>query len=190
MLCDDADGLKGSGRSIPEFDLHEALSGLGTLLTAFGGHTAAAGLRLERDGLENLREAFDAAARRRLGDTPPAPALVLDGELGFDAAADPGFLRELELLQPFGIGNPEPVFASPALDILKRDAFGPRKNHVRLKVRDPDCGVSLHAKIWRQAEALPASVRGKKIRLAYTPRLDRWNGASSVDVRVRDWKFA
>jgi single-stranded-DNA-specific exonuclease len=189
MLCDDAGGLKGSGRSLAEFDLHEALSGLGDLLTAFGGHKMAAGLRLERDKLEELREAFDAAARRSLGDAPPEPELTLDGELGFDAATDSSFLKELDLLQPFGVGNAEPVFASPVLEILEHNIFGPQKNHVRLKVRDPNCGISLYAKVWRQAGDLPASVRGRKVRLAYTPRLDSWNGASSVDVRVRDWKF-
>ncbi|MCL2122880.1 MAG: DHHA1 domain-containing protein, partial [Desulfovibrionaceae bacterium] len=189
ILCDDQDSLKGSGRSIYEFDLYEALSGLEKLFLAFGGHKLAAGLRLEYGKLEELRTRFDAVARECLGDTPLTASLILDGELSFDKAVDFAFLKELELLQPFGSGNAEPVFASPLLMIRKRRTFGPQKNHVVLEVEDTSCGITLHAKAWRQAEALPDSVRGRHIRLAYTPRMDTWNGAPSVDVRIKDWKF-
>jgi single-stranded-DNA-specific exonuclease len=109
--------------------------------------------------------------------------------LSFDKAVDFAFLKELELLQPFGSGNAEPVFASPLLTIRKRRTFGPEKNHVVLEVEDTNCGIALHAKAWRQAEALPDSVCGRHIRLAYTPRMDTWNGAPSVDVRIKDWQF-
>ena len=189
ILCDDQGSLKGSGRSIHEFDLHEALRGLENLFLAFGGHRLAAGLRLECGKLEELRVRFDAAARACLGDAPLTAGLTLDGELDFDKAADFAFLKELELLQPFGSGNAEPVFASPPLVIRRRRTFGPEKNHVALEVEDPSCGITLHAKAWRQAGALPDSVCGRRIRLAYTPRMDTWNGAPSVDVRIKDWKF-
>ena len=188
ILCDGRENLKGSGRSVQEFDLYESLCGMSDLFTTFGGHRLAAGLQLERDKLEELRRRFDAAVRERLGDEPPPPALTLDGELGFEAAADPTFLNELELLQPFGAGNAEPVFASPPLKIRKRRAFGRQKNHVLLEVEDLSCGITLHAKAWRQAENMPESLCGRGIRLAYTPRLDTWNGAPSVDVRIKDWK--
>ncbi|MDR0466358.1 MAG: DHH family phosphoesterase, partial [Deltaproteobacteria bacterium] len=189
ILCDDQGSLKGSGRSIYEFDLHGALSGLEGLFLAFGGHKLAAGLRLECGRLEELRARFDAAARACLGDAPPAADLTLDGELGFDKATDFTFLKELELLQPFGSGNAEPVFASPPLVVRRRRAFGQEKKHVSLEVEDTSCGITLHAKAWRQADALPDKVCGRRIRLAYTPRLDAWNGAPSVDVRIKDWKF-
>jgi len=189
ILCDDQGSLKGSGRSIREFDLHEALTGLGDLFPAFGGHKLAAGFRLEYDKLEELRTRFDAAARESLGDAPLTPGLILDGELSFDKAVDSALLKELELLQPFGSGNAEPVFSSPPLLIRKRRAFGSEKNHVALEVEDTSCGIALHAKAWRQAEALPDGVCGRHIRLAYTPRMDAWNGIPSVDVRIKDWKF-
>jgi single-stranded-DNA-specific exonuclease len=189
VLCNDQSSLKGSGRSIYEFDLYGALSSLEDLFLAFGGHKLAAGLRLKCGKLEELRARFDAAARESLGDTPPAACLTLDGELGFDKAADFTLLKELELLQPFGSGNAEPVFASPPLTIHRRRVFGPGKNHVVLEVEDVSCGITLHAKAWRQAGALPDNVCGRRIRLAYTPRMDAWNGAPSVDVRIKDWKF-
>ncbi|MCL1986015.1 MAG: single-stranded-DNA-specific exonuclease RecJ [Betaproteobacteria bacterium] len=189
ILCDDRGGLKGSGRSIREFDLYESLTGLAGLFLTFGGHKLAAGVRLEYGRLEELRTRFDTAARKNLGDVPLTPSLVLDGELSFDKAADFTLLKELELLQPFGSGNAEPVFSSPLLMVRRRRTFGSEKNHVVLEVEDTSCGITLHAKAWRQAEALPDSMCGRHIRLAYTPRMDTWNGAPSVDVRIKDWKF-
>jgi len=73
--------------------------------------------------------------------------------------------------------------------IRRRSTFGQGKNHVALEVEDTACGITLYAKAWRQADALPDKVRGRIVRLAYTPRMDTWNGAPSVDVRIKDWKF-
>ena len=70
-----------------------------------------------------------------------------------------------------------------------RRTFGHTREHVILEVTDQTSGITLHAKAWRQAEQLPESVKGQQIRLAYTPRIDTYNGAATVDVRVKDWKL-
>lgn len=189
ILCDDQTQLKGSGRSIREFDLHAGLTAIAHIFLGYGGHRLAAGVRLEKDKLEELRTLFDGAVRAQLGDTLPTPSLTVDTELDFATASDAIFLRELELLQPFGPGNAEPVFASPPLTIKDRRTFGYSKEHVVLDVTDSKTGITLHAKAWRKAAELPDSIRGKGIRLAYTPRIDTYNGADSVDVRIRDWQL-
>lgn len=189
ILCDDNGFLKGSGRSVQEFDLHAGLSAIADVFLGFGGHRLAAGVRLETDKLEELQARFDAAVRTVLGDTPLTPSLTLDGELDFSMASDFTFLKELELLQPFGAGNAEPVFASPPLTVRNRRAFGRAREHVILEVTDQISGITLHAKAWRQAKMLPESVKGRRIRLAYTPRIDTYNGAATVDVRIKDWQL-
>ena len=189
ILCDDQQALKGSGRSVREFDLHGGLASMAEIFLGFGGHKLAAGVRLEKDKLELLRQRFDQAVRDQLGDTPLTPSLTLDAELDFATASDATFLRELELMQPFGPGNAEPVFASPVLTIRDRRTFGYQKEHVVLDVTDEGTGITLHAKAWRKAADFPQSVKGQKIRLAYTPRIDTYNGADSVDVRIRDWQW-
>ena len=189
ILCDDKVALKGSGRSIREVDLHAGLTDMADLFLGFGGHRLAAGVRLHKDKLQELRERFDAVVRAQLGGEIPTPSLTLDAELDFAMASDANFLRELELLQPFGPGNAEPVFASPPLTIRDRRTFGQGREHVVLDVTDQSTGITLHAKAWRKAGELPESVRGKSIRLAYTPRIDTYNGADSVDVRIRDWQW-
>lgn len=189
VLCADGETLKGSGRSISPFDLHAGLTRCADVLRGYGGHRMAAGVRVEPGRLEEFRECFLAVVRAELGDKPVPPALTLDGELDFAAASDFTFLKELEMLQPFGVGNPEPVFASPPLVVRRRKLFGPQRNHVNLELEDESSGVVLHAKAWRQAETLPASLEGKRLRLAYSPCIDMYNGIASVDVKIRDMEM-
>lgn len=189
VLCADGDTLKGSGRSVGPFDLHRGLSRCADVLVSYGGHRMAAGVRVEPGRLDEFRGRFLAEVRAELGDKPVPPTLTLDGELDFAAASDFTFLKELEILQPFGVGNPEPVFASPPLTVRRRRLFGPQRNHVNLELQDESCGVILHAKAWRQADALPTSLEGKRLRLAYSPSIDMYNGVASVDVKIRDMEM-
>lgn len=189
VLCRDGDAYKGSGRSIHEFDLYAGLTECADILDSFGGHRMAAGLRVRPERLEEFRQRFNEAVLSQLGEELPSPSLILDGELDFAAASDPIFLKELELMEPFGIGNPEPVFSSPPLLIRRRSLFGPQKNHVKLELYDESCGKTLYAKAWRQADNLPSSLEGQRVRLAYSPSIDRYNGIANVDVRIRDMEF-
>jgi single-stranded-DNA-specific exonuclease len=184
IITADNGKLKGSGRSIPEVDLHAALVSCQDLLLAFGGHHQAAGLSLAPENLDRLREVFLQAVRVQLGQANPTPTLRLDGELSFKDIHQE-LLKELDLLGPFGCGNPEPVFSSVSLNVKARRVFG--ANHVLLDVRDEDAEVTLRAKAWRMAGEIGPEMQGKKVRLAFTPRLDTYNGLASVELRVKDW---
>lgn len=189
ILCEDGNSLKGSGRSVPEFDLHGGLTRCADALLGFGGHRQAAGLRMAPERLDELRERFDAVIREELGDKPLTPSLKIDAEMPFAQASDFTVLKGLELLQPFGIGNPEPVFASLPLRVKKRRAFGHSREHIALEVTEESSGITLQAKAWRQAEQIPESIQGQRIRLAYTPGINAYNGIASVELRVRDFEI-
>lgn len=190
ILCDDQDAIKGSGRSVREFDLHAGLSRMAHLMLGFGGHRQAAGVRLAPGNLPAFSDAFDAVVRAELGSDPLFPSLTLECELDFRQASSLVFLRELEMLQPFGPGNSEPVFASPPLKVVARMPLGRTGEHVLLRLLDESTGHTLQAKAWRQAALLPESLCGTRIRVAYTPRIDTYNGVTSVDVNIKDWKPA
>ncbi len=108
----DEEGIgKGSGRSIPGYSLVDALGTCGSLLERFGGHEMAAGLTIRKDQFEAFRERFLRHARANLSDENFVPCIDLDCEV---ALGDLTFklLQHHELLQPFGIGNLQPVFLS------------------------------------------------------------------------------
>jgi single-stranded-DNA-specific exonuclease len=176
--------LKGSGRSIPGFALYEALAACRELLTGFGGHSQAAGLRLVKDNLEAFCESFDAAAGKAFGYQRPKPTLLLDTVLGFNQV-DYELLKGLELLAPFGPDNPKPIFLSPLVSVRNQKIVG--ADHVFLDLRDEEAGVTLRAKAWNQAQALAQSVTGKTMLLAYTPKFSEFNGVTSIELALRDW---
>ncbi len=189
MLCAPENGnglIKGSGRSISEFDLFGGLNAVSDLLAGFGGHKLAAGLSMEPDNLEALRDAFDKAVTDEIGPHPLTPTLKLDRELPF-SLIDNTLLRELELLQPFGMGNPEPVFASAPVKVAEYRVFGREREHLKLVLADAETGARLPAKLWRMAGELPSDVLGETMRFAFTPKIDRYNGIPSIDLRIRDW---
>lgn len=188
ILCDDGGGVKGSGRSVREFDLHAGLARTAHCLLGFGGHRLAAGVRLTPGKIAEFRAAFEAVCADILGPTPLIPSLTLEGELGFDQASNRNFLKELELLRPFGPGNAEPVFASPPLLVRDRAPLGRNPEHARLRLQDENCGVTLSAKAWGLGKDLTPALVGRRIRVAYTPRLDTYNGVASVDVGIKDWQ--
>lgn len=178
--------LKGSGRSVRGFDIHEAFSACSELLLGFGGHKMAAGLSLDATLLTAFKERFDAIAVKKLGGKAAEALCAIDGELSFDKA-DFHLLKELEMLQPFGMGNAEPVFASPPVRVKTMRG---RPGFMLLELTDEACGLTLPAKAWRQLADMPFSLKGKRIRIAYTPRIDRYNGAAAVELRIKDWQEA
>jgi len=190
ILCQDQGNLKGSGRSVREFDLHAGLCQTADSLSGFGGHRLAAGLRLPLENLARFRAEFENLVTQQLGTNPLSPSLTLECQLDFAQASNRTFLKELEMLQPFGPGNAEPVFASPALLVKDRSPLGRGGEHVRLRLQDEHSGLILTAKAWRMGQTLTSSMVGKRIRIAYTPRLDTYNGVTSVDVGIKDWQPA
>lgn len=190
LLCKaDASGdlLKGSGRSISEFNLHEGLQAVSGVLEGFGGHKQAAGLSLKPENLEALRQQFNAHVIDMLGPDPLTATLKLDHELGFENINNT-LLKELELLQPFGMGNPEPVFATKPVKVIEYSVFGREREHVKVTLED-EAGARLPGKAWRSADTLTREAYGRTMRFAFTPKIDRFRGIPKIDLRLRDWIF-
>ena len=186
VLCSDRGAIKGSGRSVPSFDLHMALTECSDLFLAFGGHPQAAGVTLEEKNLEAFAERFDKLAAQGLGSEASPPVVAYDAELPFALAGDFTFLKELELLHPFGPGNPEPVFISPGVKVKSVQTRGGGLNLAEFA----DCAsnLTLRGKTWREHAAVPLAMKGKTVDLAYTPHIDRYNGMATVELKLRAWK--
>lgn len=183
LLSSEGDELKGSGRSIPEFDLYKALSDCSEHLEAFGGHVQAAGIKLRGQNLESFRNAFNRAVLRQLGVEIPAPSLNLEAKLGL-GMIDFRLVQEIDMLQPFGPGNPQPVFCSRPLFVKNQRIFG--QNHLSMELRDMQAEVTMLGKLWHQAHLWGSEIKGQKVQLAFTPRFNHYNGLISIDLQVRD----
>lgn len=188
ILCDAGDDgvIKGSGRSISEFDLHGGLTRVADMLLTFGGHRQAAGLSLRKDDLETLRDRFEEIVVEEVGPEPLVPSIKVDRSLSF-SEIDYTLLRELEMLQPFGLGNPEPVFMSPPVVVRDCRLFGREREHVKLSLADAQSGACLAAKAWRMGDKLTRDCKGSTMTFAFTPKIDRFTGVPRIELRVRDW---
>jgi single-stranded-DNA-specific exonuclease len=132
ISCDGAEAF-GSGRSIRAFHLLEAIESCGPLFTRYGGHSHACGFAMPSANVEDLRVKLDAFARTRLTLADFDPTLDLDAELDLTEIT-PELFHALELLEPYGMGNPEPIFAARGVHL----AAPPRilkDKHIKLKVR-------------------------------------------------------
>jgi single-stranded-DNA-specific exonuclease len=123
----------GSGRSIRAFHLLEAIESCGDLFSRYGGHAHACGFAMPTANVEQLRLKLDAFARTRLTAADFDPALEVDGELRFHEIT-PGLFQALQLLEPYGVGNPEPVFSVCGVQLTAPPRILKDK-HVKLKLR-------------------------------------------------------
>ena len=161
--------LKGSGRSVSGFHLRDALADLDTanpgLISRFGGHAMAAGLTLDRNGLDQFRDAMESLGRERLGPEHLAERIFTDGELD----ASDVTLEVASLLRdvgPWGQGFPEPLFEG-TFELLRQRVL--RDEHLKMTVRAPDQDRPLDAVAFHQAPGRDWE-DGDSLRLVY--RLD------------------
>lgn len=125
---------RGSGRSIPEFDLVEALRECQDLLTRFGGHSLAAGFTLPTDKVECLSQRLKEIAEFKLAGLDLRPLLTIDAPLSLSKLNGQTF-QSIQRLAPFGEGNPPPIFLSRKVQVADCRRLGERGEHLELKLR-------------------------------------------------------
>src|SRR6516164_7724726 len=131
IFCREDGEAYGSGRSIEAFHLLEALESCPELFTKFGGHAHAVGCSLPVDKIGALRVRLDAQARERLTPADFVPILEYDAELSLDEV-DQRFWESLEKLEPFGVGNPNPVFVARSVKLVQPPKLLKDK-HIKLR---------------------------------------------------------
>jgi len=183
VIALDGDGGRGSGRSISAYDLHAGLAACSEHLTRFGGHRMAAGVELEADAVEPFRRALAAHAAAALSPEDLIPvehvdAVVPGGDLGLDLAED------LELLRPFGMGNPQPTLLVPAARFERVTPMGEEKEHSRFTLVTAG-GARSRGVAFRSPprDLAPAQERAHDIALRL--ERNRWNGIVEPRVILR-----
>ena len=128
VLTDAREGVKGSGRSIPEYSMYEKLSQCSDLLTRFGGHSMAAGFSLEREKIPEFRRRLNELADLSREDLTEKIMIDVPMPLSY---LRPDLIRQLEMLEPFGNGNEKPVFAQKGVTIRRAFYIGKQKQYLK-----------------------------------------------------------
>lgn len=187
LIASRSDPAPGSGRSIPGFALHEALQACTDCLVSHGGHSAAAGFRVALNEIDRFRQKFCEYAASHFPGGPPAPRLTLDAEIPLSTLTL-GLLSEIDRLEPYGAHNPRPRFLAGGLEIVgepKRMGGGDR--HLSFRVRQS--GANIRAVAFGMGERLDELMSaGGRCCVAFTPRLNEWNGWKNVEIEVCDFQ--
>ena len=179
----------GSARSIPGFDLFGGLSLCRDLFSSFGGHRHAAGFTLPIRNIEPFRARFTAAAEELLSGEDLIPAISIDCVLPLEGVG-PDLLGLLGRLEPFGAGNPQPVFASRGLRIAgKPRLMGSRRSHLKFNLLPPAGNTGPFECVgWNMAHRLPELAGGEPLDIAYVPRQGEWNGIARMELILKDFR--
>jgi single-stranded-DNA-specific exonuclease len=169
---------KGSGRSIPDFDLHAALVSCGDLLERYGGHRMAAGLTIRTERVEAFRERFNAVASLTLDPADLGPEQRVDLELARGDLSD-DLERWGRHLEPCGMGNPAPVYGMRRARLAATRTVG--TNHLKATLDTGDRAIDAIAFNWAdRADGLD----GIAVDVAFRLERNEWNGRSSLQARV------
>ena len=175
---------KGSGRSVQGFNLHACIASCEDLLLRFGGHAMAAGFTVREENIPALADAL----RRAVEAAPKQAASCLEA----DAAVLPESLtvpavEELDLLEPWGAGNPRPVLVLPGTQVVSAVAVG-RGRHLKLRLESR--GVPLDA-IWFSNDGAGLDLEpGSRLDVAFCPQINEFRGLRSVQLQVMDLRPA
>ena len=172
----------GSCRSIPEFNIIQALTRCKNLFTHFGGHSQAAGFSLLTRNLPQLQEALLNMASTQLEGFDLRPKLDIDAEVMLAELGGNTF-PTMQKLAPFGQGNPEPVFLSRRVEVVDYRTMGNNGEHLRLKLKQ-------HGNVWdgvgfRLSHYLPETP--PPLDIAYNLELDSWGGEERLRLNILDF---
>jgi single-stranded-DNA-specific exonuclease len=183
LLCVEGQEAHGSARSIPGFNMHAVLTRCEDLLTKFGGHSMAAGLSLPAAGVSALAERLGEIAREMPDEIwektefADLPIKLSDVDLGL--------AEGLQALQPYGIGNPQPVFFSGAIRVRGVETPSEGKH---LKVCLEDRGKIAWGIAFNRGSEAPLVRSQSSVDALYTVDVNEWQGRRSADIRLKEWR--
>ena len=186
LVSMDGDTGRGSARGLEGVHLYDAMLSCADHLQAYGGHRLAAGLTVQRDQLSRFERGFERAIADQQAGRELTKTLKVDGE-AMPSAWNTEAVSALQQLQPYGLGNPEPVFLARNLELKGTRAVG-REAPYHLKATALDDGRGWDVIGFRMADRIE-DTRGP-VDLLYTPEFNTWEGQTSIQLRLVDLRPA
>ncbi|HEX9062976.1 MAG TPA: single-stranded-DNA-specific exonuclease RecJ [Clostridia bacterium] len=180
------DGIgKGSGRSVSGFSLIGALSHCSDLLEKFGGHDMAAGITIKEENIELFFKRMNKFAMD-IFEGGPVSQLKIDAYIEKNEI-EIGAVRSLQLLSPFGMGNPSPVFALKGLTVDSLKTVGQDK-HLKLSLKDKEAYIDAIG--FNMGDKINLIYPKDELDVAFTPDINTWNSMEKVVVNLKDIKIS
>ena len=185
VLTKAEEGVKGSGRSIEAYDMFAQMCRCRALFTKFGGHKLAAGLSLEEGNVQRFRETINALCD--LTEEDLQEKVSIDMQLPFPYITEQ-LVQELELLEPFGKGNPKPLFAGKDLRVISPRIFGKNRNVLKCRLEDMQ-GNQMEAVYFGDVEKCLKTMEEKKVMaFTYYPSVNEYMGRRTMQVTIVDYQ--
>lgn len=173
---------RGSARSVQGFSLFEALSSCDDLYDKFGGHTGACGFSLSEEKIADFRKRVNLYAREK-HNIMPKPVILADKYLEKEDMTVSA-VKGLSVLEPFGEGNPKPLFLAMGAEIFEISVFSEKHLKLRLSYN----GISFYTKLWNTTPFDFGFKTGDKIDLILSLDINYWNDRESVDYSIKDYR--
>jgi single-stranded-DNA-specific exonuclease len=175
---------KGSARSIPSFNIIEALTDCADLLERFGGHRQAAGFSIKPSHLPALTERLEALAAAKLQEAELQPRLDIDAEISLAHFVEA--YQDQRRLEPFGSENPTPLYLTRNLSVRAADPVGADGMHLRIRLYDPQDGSYADGIFFREGLRAAELYLNRKVDIVYSIEVNEWQGQSRLQMRIRD----
>jgi single-stranded-DNA-specific exonuclease len=172
--------IRGSARSIDEFNVFDALNYCSDLLGKYGGHRAAGGFSFLADNLEQVTQRLSEFAHKCLEVEHLKPLVKIDaqaslGEVNYE------LYQQIESLQPWGIGNSTPVFWTPNVRVIEQRAIGKTQTHLKLTLQEAGSANQIKALAWRWGEYCPLP---ECLDIAYKLKENHWQGSTNIELEL------
>lgn len=203
VLVDTGQGLKGSGRSIPAYDMFTRVSRYKKYLSRFGGHAMACGLSLPYENLQPFTESLNEGCGLTEKDLMPVVNIDIQLPIGYLSES---LIRSLDLLAPYGNGNPHPLFAEKGFTVEQARILGANRNVLKLRLRDRK-GLPIDGLYFGDIEAFNERIEeafgreqvdrmygGQRnqieLLLAYEPGVNEFRGVKSLQIIIKHYDTA
>jgi len=187
IIISKKDGIgKGSGRSIKGFHLYKALELCKDILINFGGHQLAAGITIEYNKIPEFKSRINKIAQEFINEDELNPELEVDAQISL-SDINVNLIKDINVLEPFGSGNPQPVFCSYKNMIYDWQLVGQSREHLKLKIKEENkilegIGFGL-SKMGSQIFS-----ESKVVDLAFNIELNKWNGTENIQLNIKGIK--
>ncbi len=174
---------KGSCRSLPGLNIYQALSACSSHLIQYGGHRAAAGLSIHKEHFYNFRQAMNQWVEDNISREEFIPRLLVDAEVEPDDISD-DFLQELQQLEPFGEGNPEPRFVIRGVEVESANLIGKEQEHFKAKLAE--MGIEIIA--FNRSDFIKQPLHTCLQDILFEPGENEFRGIKRLQLKLSDMK--